>query len=44
MEIKGDIQKDHAMDVQHQGKVCPAVWLREMENNKSNLQQAAVIR
>jgi len=37
MEIKGDIQNDQATDIRH--KICPPLWLREVESNKSNLQK-----
>ena len=43
MEIKGDIQKDQVKDIQHQRGVCPAVWFRDMESNKRNLQITAVL-
>ena len=44
MKIKGDIQKDQATDIQHKREVCPPLWLRDVESNKSNLQQDAVLR
>ena len=44
MEVKGDILKNQATDIQHKRKVCPPLWFRDVESNKSNLQQAAVFR
>ena len=44
MEIKVDVQKDKATDIEHKRDVCPPLWLRDVESKKSNLQQAAVLR
>ena len=43
VEIKGDIQKDKVKDIQHQRKVGPPVWLRDMESNQRNSQKTTVL-